>query len=316
MRSFIIAATAATSLFSSPAFTQQPSQGTTSIPDFSGIWGHLSIPPFEPPLTGRGPVTGLMRVKQTSTFAPGNGALASERLASNPGQWVGDYTNPILKPEAAEIVKQHGDIARTFVVYPTPNNQCWPGGVPFVFWNFGMQMLQQKDAVTILYLNDHEVRHVRLNAQHPAHVMPSWYGDSVGRYEGDMLVIDTVGIKKGPFAMLDLYGTPFTERLHVVERYRLIDHDAAKEVEERPDRDGFDVVVSDNGLARDLDYKGKALQLDFTVEDEGVFTTPWSARVTYQRPLGDWAEAVCAENPRATYLTKDSALPRADKPDF
>src|ERR1700730_16737001 len=70
------------------------------------------------------------------------------------------------------------------------------------------------------------------------------------------------------------------------------------------------------GLARDPDYKGKALQLDFTVEDEGVFTTPWSARVTYQRPLGDWAEFVCCENMRATYVPKDSAVARADKPDF
>jgi hypothetical protein len=318
-RDFLLLVTLA-AVAAMPALGQTPAssgtQGAASIPDFSGIWGHLSAPPYEPPLTGPGPVTNLMRVRQTSTFAPGNGALASERLASNPGQFVGDYTNPILKPEAAEIVKQHGDISRTGVVYPTPSNQCWPGGVPYVFWNIGMQMLQQKDAVTILYINDRDFRHVRLNAQHPAHVTPSWYGDSVGHYEGDMLVIGTVGIKKGPFAMLDSYGTPFTERLHVVERYRLIDHDAAKEVEERPDRDGFDFVVSDNGLARDPDYKGKALQLDFTVEDEGVFTTPWSARVTYQRPLGDWAEFVCAENMRATYVTKDSAVPRADKPDF
>jgi len=88
-----------------------------------------------------------------------------------------------------------GPISRTGVVYPTPSNQCWPGGVPYVFWNIGMQMLQQKDAVTILYINDRDFRHVRLNAQHPAHVTPSWYGDSVGHYEGDMLVIDTVGIK-------------------------------------------------------------------------------------------------------------------------
>jgi hypothetical protein len=315
MRTVIVATTVAAALFSSPAFTQQPSQGRESIPDFSGMWGHLSVPPFEPPLTGRGPVTNLMRVRQNSTFTPGNGALASERLVSSP-VLVGDYTNPILKPEAAEIVKQHGDISRSGVAYPTPSSQCWPGGVPYVFWNLGMEMLQQKDAVTILYVNDHEVRHVRLNAQHPAQVMPSWYGDSVGHYEGDMLVIDTVGFKKGPFAMLDVYGTPFTERLHVVERYRLIDHDAAKEMEERPDRENIDILVSDSGLARDLDYKGKALQLDFTVEDEGVFTTPWSARVTYQRPLGDWKEMVCAENPHEYYAGKDAAVPRADKPDF
>ena len=58
---------------------------------------------------------------------------------------------------------------------------------------------------------------------------PSWYGDFVGHYEGDALVIDTVGIKVGPFAMVDWYGTPHSEALHVVERYRLLDHEAAKE---------------------------------------------------------------------------------------
>ena len=54
MRTVIIAASAATALFSSPAFTQQPSQGTGSIPDFSGIWAHLTFPDVEPPLSGAG----------------------------------------------------------------------------------------------------------------------------------------------------------------------------------------------------------------------------------------------------------------------
>jgi len=52
-------------------------------------------------------------------------------------------------------------------------------------------------------------------------------------------------------------------------------------------------------FARNPDYKGKGLQLQFTVEDEGVFTMPWSATVTYRRPLstlGGWPEFVCAEN--------------------
>jgi len=60
-------------------------------------------------------------------------------------------------------------------------------------------------------------------------VTPSWYGDSVGHYEGDTLVIDTVGVKIGPFAMVDMYGTPHSPALHVVERYRLIDYAEAKE---------------------------------------------------------------------------------------
>src|SRR5215831_10948088 len=70
-------------------------------------------------------------------------------------------------------------------------------------------ILQQPERITFLYVEDHEVRHVRMNQPHPARVTPSWYGDSVGHYEGDTLVIDTVGIKVGPFAMVDMYGTPF-----------------------------------------------------------------------------------------------------------
>ena len=118
-----------------------------------------------------------------------------------------------------------------------------------------------------------------MNQSHPAHVTPTWYGDSVGHYEGDTLVIDTVGIKVGPFATVDWYGTPYTEALHVVERYRLIDYEAAKEAWERDAKENI-AAASRHG---DPNYKGKALQLQFTVEDEGVFTTPWSATKTYRR---------------------------------
>jgi len=214
---------------------------------------------------------------------------------SNSSELVGDFTNPILKPEAAEVVKQHGEFSKKKVVYPTPANQCWPGGVPFVFWNLGMQMVQQKDKIAILYANDYAVRYVYMNRKHPEHVTPSWYGDSVGHYEGDTLVIDTVGIKVGPFAMVDMYGTPHTEALHVVERYRLLDYETANESEDRGERENFRLQVSDTGLARNPNYKGPGLLLEFTVEDPGVFTTPWSARITYRRPLGSWPEFVCAE---------------------
>ena len=77
-----------------------------------------------------------------------------------------------------------------------------------MFWNTGIQIIQQPDRITILYANDHEFRRVRLNQHHPARVTPSWYGDSVGHYEGDTLVIDTVGLKIGPFSAVDQYGTP------------------------------------------------------------------------------------------------------------
>jgi hypothetical protein len=161
---------------------------------------------------------------------------------------------------------------------------------------------------------------VRMNQPHPAGVTPSWYGDSVGHYESDTLVIDTVGIKADrPFAMLDMYGTPYTQALHVVERYRLIDYEAAKEAQERNGKEHFrfpaDVA---EGWVPDPNYKGKGLQLQSRVEDEGVFTTPWSATITYRRPplSTEWGESVCAENIHEYYAGKDTAVPRADKPDF
>ena len=146
MRTLVIATSAAVALFSSPAFAQQPSQATASLPDFSGIWAHLTFPDVEPPLSGAGPVRNLSRVaiEAAPALAPYNGAAtagASPKGVSNISELVGDFTNPILKPEAAEVVKQHGELSKKKFPYPTPSNQCWPGGVPFVFWNIGMQMV-------------------------------------------------------------------------------------------------------------------------------------------------------------------------------
>ena len=130
-------------------------------------------------------------------------------------------------------------------------------------------------------------------------------------------MIDTVGIKADrPVAMLDLYGTPYTKALHVIERYRLLDYDATKDALERVATKNWRTPPFRIGPDVDPDYKGNGLQLQFTVEDEGVFTTPWSATITYRRPLGEWPEFVCAENPYGYFPGKHATLPTADKPDF
>ena len=129
-------------------------------------------------------------------------------------------------------------------------------------------------------------------------------------------MIDTVGVRTDrPFAMLDMYGTPYTKALHVVERYRLIDNEAAKEVEERGQK-GLTRAGGDPGFARNPDYKGQGLQLEFTVEDDGAFVMPWSAAVSYRRPFGGWPEMACAENPHKYNIETDPALPTAATPDF
>src|SRR5499427_7364409 len=274
------------------------SQGAVPAPDFSGIWRHGSLPWFVPPASGPGPVTNRSRRKD-------NGV-------SNYGELVGDYTNPILQPWAADVVKKKGELSLAGVTYPNPANQCWPEPVPFIYKNFATIIFQKPDHVTILYEQDHEVRQVKMNVPHPKNVKPSWYGDSVGHYEGDTLVVDTVGIKVGPHAMVDWYGTPRTSALHVVERYRLIDYDRAKEGLDRDFKENFQ--VQQDTFAPD--YKGKHLQLEFTVEDEGVFTMPWSATMTYRPQESEWLESICAENFRKYGTEKDAQIPTANKPDF
>ncbi len=281
----------------SPAFAdQQDKPGTTSIPDFSGIWAHPYLTGFEPVASGPGPILNRSRART---------GLANFQ------QLVGDYTNPVLTPEAAAIVKQHGEVSRKGLGYPTPSNQCWPGGVPYVFWDFLLQMFQEPDQITMVYRQGNEMRHVRLNDSHPAQVIPSWYGDSVGHYEGDTLVIDTVGVKVGPYAMVDMYGTPHSEALHVVERYRLLDYAEAKPAMDRNDKENF---RAGNEVTIDPNYKGKVLQLEFKVEDKNVFTMPWTSTITYQRHWGPWTDLICSENRREPQ--SESRVPTADPPDF
>jgi hypothetical protein len=300
-RKLFLLATLAT--FAMPALGQAPApapaksgSSAASIPDFSGVWRHPSLPGFEPPASGPGPVTNLTRRNGVSYY----------------NELVGDFNNPILKPHAAAIVKNFGEISKAGVTFPSPANQCWPEPVPYIYKNFGMQMLQQPHQITILYDEGPDVRHIRMNDKHPANPKPSWYGDSVGRYEGDTLVIDTIATKADrPYAMIDLFGTPFTDKLHVVERYRLLSYEDAKEGLDRDAKENFRPPVD-----IDRNYRGKYLQVHFTVEDEGVFNMPWTATITYGRGSGQWQEIVCAENLHEYYNNKDSDVPTANKPDF
>jgi hypothetical protein len=122
--------------------------------------------------------------------------------------------------------------------------------------------------------------------------------------------------------MVDQFGTPYSPALHVIERYRLLDHEAAKVIEERNEKDSSHLAMVDNGIARDPNYQGKGLDLEFTVEDEGVFTMPWSASMIYWPllvPMGQWPEITCVENANGydwRNPAKKASMPIADKPDF
>src|SRR6185295_13545559 len=93
-----------------PVIGHGAAQAPAPIPDFSGIWWHPSLPGFEPLASGPTAVTNKARRNGVSNY----------------DQLVGDYSNPILKPEAAETVKKHGELSMAGITYPNPANQCWP----------------------------------------------------------------------------------------------------------------------------------------------------------------------------------------------
>src|SRR5207244_3170740 len=228
-----VATAAAMPAMAQPTSAAAPAGSKThsaaSIPDFTRVWTHPAFPWFEPPASGPGPITNLSRwPEQRPAGLSGSAALPPSKVGvSNYDQLVGDYKSPILQPWAAAVVKRFGEMSLAGITYPNPSNRCWPSPMPFTYKLQTIQMMQQPDRITILYGGyKNEVRRVRLNESHPSPVTPSWYGDSVGHYESDTLVIDTVGVKTDrPHAMIDLFGTPCTDRLRIVERYQLRDYD-------------------------------------------------------------------------------------------
>jgi hypothetical protein len=231
-------------------------------PDLSGFWnrvGNLWLDPV-PDDDGGKPVR---RLKVESAGAQVSGA---EDI------WAGDSNNPILQPWARDIVRKNAEseIRREHVY--TADDSCWPSGVPQVVNLLEeIEFLQAKDHVVMIYQRDHQVRWIWLDRDHAANPVPSWYGDSVGHYEGDTLVVDTIGLKTHQMSVVDPFGTPHTDKLHVVERYQL-----------------FSTPF------------GKGLEITVEVDDPGTFTTPWKGTAEYRQNLGvtELKEVVCAENNR------------------
>lgn len=273
------------------------------VPDFSGPWGRNMFN-FEPPDSGIGPIVNLRRL----------GANAGTSVVDgDPIPLVGDYMNPILKPEAAATVKRHGEESQNGHDIPDASNQCGVYSPPFLFAiQLGMQLIQRKDDIVILYTQNAQVRRVRLNSSHPGGLKPTPMGDSIGHYEGETLIVDTVGIKLEPYTVADRFGTPQSEAMHVVERYRLID---AKQAQAALDRHAGVVGIT-GPIAPDPRYE-KALRVELTVEDPNVFTAPWNANVTYRRVIRGYNEGACAENNVDMFHSGDlKHMPVANSPDF
>src|SRR6266478_3434511 len=140
-----------------------------------------------------------------SSFALVAHAPAASRAVPFPDsvERVGDYTNPILTPRSAEIVKKRGDLQLAGANFPDPRNQCRPEPPPFILaLEFEIRILQRPDEVDFQYVYGNQLRRIRMNSSRSQHVTPSVYGDSIGHFEGDTLVVDTIGVMTGPLAMV------------------------------------------------------------------------------------------------------------------
>lgn len=142
---------------------------------------------------------------------------------------------------------------------------CMPEGPTEVTRRRAFELRQFPDMVLLLYGKDHGVRRIYMDGRgHPANLAPTWMGHSIGHYDGDALVVDTVGIK--PKVWVDILGHPHTDALHVTERFRRV--------------------------------QPKRLEIDVMIDDPQTYKKPWKMKLVKgleePGPLL-WDEAECEE---------------------
>jgi hypothetical protein len=249
-------------------------QQNAPMPDFSSnqVGWIATNPDFIAVPGGPGPT----RSDPAHPYVPNNsGAQPTFRIA--------DLGNPNLKPWAREAMKRENENVLAGKIAFTARSSCRPAGVPgfMMFIIEPIFFVQSPNKVLMIHSGNEEVRRIYLDVPHSANPKPSWYGESVGHYEGDTLVIDTIGMNDKTF--IDNYRTPHTEKLHVVERWKMIDD-------------------------------GKMLEVDIKVDDPDTFNEPWSTIQRYRRAQPrQLGEEACAENNAHLF---DYRIPVADKADF
>ena len=267
-------------------------QGT--VPDFApdasiGWYAYNRI--FLPPASGAGPV-------QQDPAHPYVSNDEFRVTGKQPTAQLADLNNPILQPWAREVVRKRNELIVSGKSVPSPTASCWPKGVTgFLLapMTQAMYIIQAPNEVVMILASKVEVRHIHLTDKHSANVKTSWYGESIGRYDGDALVVDTIGMDDR--TRIDGFATPHTTQLHVVERFHLIED-------------------------------GKVLEVNVHVEDPGAFTMPWDGiqrfrqyeaavrQVPIERlvqlasaPEGPLTEMNCADNPNSFKFPGEVVVP-------
>jgi hypothetical protein len=258
-----------------PAHAQQKS----APPDFSISWG-VGWASADGNGPGFSPVPGTVPPVSNDPAHP----YVPNGRGRQPTFRIGDVSNPNLKPWVKEHMKKDNEEVLAGKPAFTARSSCMPAGVPgFMAYGGGDEPIyfaQTPKMILMIYQGNQEVRRIYLDVPHSENPKPSWYGESVGHYEGDTLVIDTIGQHAKSF--VDVYRTPHTEKLHVVERWRIVEG-------------------------------GKMMEATFTVDDPDAFYEPWTGMRRYRRVDREITETICAENNQHLF---DYHIPVADKSDF
>ena len=215
----------------------------------------------------------------THRYVPNN-------VGEQPTFRIANINNPNLTQFAKDSLKKTNDEVLAGKPMWSRSARCWATGVPAWLLTPAQPMffIQTPQQVRMLAQHDNDVRRVYMNVPHSANVKPSWYGESVGRYEGDTLVIDTIGLNDKTF--IDNFRTPHSEKLHVVERLRLVED-------------------------------GKFLEAQVLIDDPAVFLKPLHVTKRSRRVEATLAEWRCAAGEMNNPFGYDAdPLPTATKPDF
>jgi hypothetical protein len=271
-------------------------QTSADVPTFvsnPSIWGWVRIRAdgrnalygdgwLDPPAGLRGPIRDHPDYPLQGNLGRGQGRQVTPA--------IGNFTDPILKRWAAEQMRlSNEDVLSGKRGMPfLATSRCYPGSVPGqLLWTtepFFFMQSPNKGVVYMLWERDSLTRRIYMTEQHSENVKPSWFGESIGRYEHGELVVDTIGLST-QMSFLDMYRTPHSEKLHVTERFKLT-------------------------------ADGKFLEAVVKIEDEDAFYEPMYMTARWRKQEREWREFICAENNSDRFSHNLFPLPEAKTPDF
>ena len=165
-----------------------------------------------------------------------------------------------MRPEAAAIFRRRTESLGK----DSPMSHCLPGGLPFSSLIAPFKIVQTRRLIVMLLEDNNPTRQIHIDGRkHPDDPTPAWMGYSIGKWEGDTLVVDTIGFNDKSW--LDASGHPHGEGMRTVERFR----------------------------RRDFGH----IDTSITIDDAAMYTKPFTITLTHRLlPDTDILEAVCAEN--------------------